>query len=296
MRHGLPSAAGALLFVAALAAAASLQVSSAKAWEFETGTNAAATPATSSPSSTAARKRGWSTAEEPVAGHSQDKRYFVEFRARNAASYGHMYVMYGEVNDRHEVIRSEIAGFFPAGDSRNCENCSVYNWTIGHVLPVPSEIGASDGDLEEQYVLARFRVWIDAAQYKRLVAYIKQRKANKAPWNAFLNNCVTFGRDVAVFLDLKVPFLMTVAPSVVMYPKDVVEALREANGVKKEQGPLKDAPGSLSAQAAPKMQAKGVRPPETATAATAEKAAPAAAASSSKKQLANQRDDASTIH
>jgi hypothetical protein len=301
MRYGLPSAAGALLFVAALAAAASLQVSSAKAWEFETGTNAAATPATSSPSSTAARKRGWSTAEEPVAGHSQDKRYFVEFRARNAASYGHMYVMYGEVNDRHEVIRSEIAGFFPAGDSRNCENCSVYNWTIGHVLPVPSEIGASDGDLEEQYVLARFRVWIDAAQYKRLVAYIKQRKANKAPWNAFFNNCVTFGRDVAVFLDLMVPFMMAVSPSVVMYPKDVVEALREANGVKKEQGPLKDAPGSVPEEGAPKMRAKAVQPAETATAekATTEKAAPAAA-SSSKKRLANQRDEgkvvSSTIH
>ena len=95
-------------------------------------------------------------------------RFFVEFRARNAASYGHMYVMYGEVNARREVIRSEIAGLFPAGDSRTCENCSVYYWTIGHVIPVPSEIGASDGDLEEQYVLARYRVWISAAQYARL--------------------------------------------------------------------------------------------------------------------------------
>jgi hypothetical protein len=117
--------------------------------------------------STAAQKKGWSTAEEPTAGSSSARRFFVEFRARNAASYGHLYVMYGEVNDRHEVIRSEIAGFFPAGDSRDCENCSAFNWTIGHVLPVPSEIGASDGDLEEQYVLARFRVWIDAAPMER---------------------------------------------------------------------------------------------------------------------------------
>ena len=107
------------------------------------------------------------------------KRYFVEFRARNAASYGHMYVMYGEVNARREIIRSETAGFFPAGDSRNCVNCSVYNWTIGHVLPVPSEIGASDGDLEEQYVLARFRVWIDAAQYQSLVAYIRGAESSQ---------------------------------------------------------------------------------------------------------------------
>jgi len=91
-------------------------------------------------------------------GHSAGKRYFVEFRARNAESYGHMYVMYGEVNERHEIIKSEIAGFFPAGDKQHCLNCSVTYWTMGHVLPVPSEIGASDGDLEEQYVLARYRV------------------------------------------------------------------------------------------------------------------------------------------
>ena len=149
-------------------------------------------------------------ASAPSNKYSPSHRFFVEFRARNAASYGHMYVMYGEVNERHEVIRSEIAGFFPAGDSRTCENCSVYNWTIGHVVPVASEIGASDGDLEEQYVLARYRVWIDAAQYKKLVAYIKQRKAHLGPWHAFLNNCVTFGRDVAVFLNLHVPPLMRI--------------------------------------------------------------------------------------
>ena len=102
-------------------------------------------------------------ASVPSNRYTPGKPFFVEFRARNAASYGHMYVMYGEVNQRREVIRSEVAGFFPAGDRRNCENCSIYNWTIGHVIPVASEIGASDGDLEEQYVLARYRVWVDAA-------------------------------------------------------------------------------------------------------------------------------------
>ena len=239
MRCGLPSTVSLLLFVAGLAGAASVEIPSAKAGSSTTQ----------------------ATAVEYSVNYSPARRYFVEFRARNAASYGHMYVMYGEVNDRHEVIRSEIAGFFPAGDRRDCENCSVYYWTIGHVLPVPSEIGASDGDLEEQYVLARFRIWIDAAQYKRLVAYIKRRKANKLPWNAFLNNCVTFGRDVAVFLNIKLPLLATISPTVVMYPKDLVEALAEANGVYKDQGPLKDAAGSLPVEATPKGEAKvGARP------------------------------------
>jgi hypothetical protein len=186
-----------------------------------------------------------SVQSKPSNEYSPGNHFFVEFRARSAQSYGHMYVMYGEANGRHEVIRSQVAGFFPAGDAQDCVNCSVYNWTIGHVLPVPSEIGVSDGDLEEQYVLARYRVWIDKAQYERLVAYIEHRKANKVPWNAFFSNCVTFGRDVAVFIGLKLPPLLAIAPSIVLYPQTLVEMLHDTNGGEEDQGPLKDAAGVL---------------------------------------------------
>jgi hypothetical protein len=205
---------------------------------------------------------------KPANQYSPKNRFFVEFRARNAASYGHMYVMYGEANARHEVIRSQIAGFYPAGDAQDCENCSVYFWTIGHVLPVPSEIGASDGDLEEEYVLARYRVWINQAQYQRLVAYIEHRKANKGLWNAIWANCVTFGRDVAVYIGLNVPLPFAIAPSVVLYPKTVVEMLRDANGGDKDQGPLKDAPGALPAEIAAGL---GAANPSSAKRTTAKK-------------------------
>jgi hypothetical protein len=205
--------------------------------------NADAVRKFSSPKSSPREAHGksWSTAEEPYIGVGVPQwRYFVEFRARNAASYGHMYVMFGEVNAHHEVVKSEIAGLFPAGDTRGCENCSIYYWSIGHVLPVPSEIGASDGDLEEQYILARFRVWIDADQYQRLSAYIRERKAQKGPWNALFANCAIFGRDVASFLDLK---MSPPAAMGILYPQGMVEAIREANGLKHEQLPLRDAAG-----------------------------------------------------
>ena len=240
------------------------------------------------------------TASVPSNEYSPSHRFFVEFRARNAASYGHLYVMYGEVNKRREVIKSDIAGFTPAGDTQTCENCSVYNWTIGHVIPVPSEIGPTDGDLEEKYVLARYRVWIDAAQYKRLVAYIKERKAHLGPWHALLNNCVTFGRDVAVFLNLKVPLIMRVAPSVLMYPKTVVELIRDANGGAKHEGPLKDAAGALPAEVVAKLHAKA-----STQAADASTAKPGATAisdekhASPKKRFANKPQDgkiSSAIH
>ena len=242
-------------------------------------------PALSSSGRNAVCNKAWSTAEEPYIGRGAPQwRYFVEFRARNAASYGHMYVMFGEVNARHEIIKSEVAGIFPAGDARGCENCSIYYWTIGHVLPVPAEIGASDGDLEEQYVLARFRVWADADQYKRLSAYIKERKVNKGPWNALFANCVIFGRDIASFLDLKMPPTATLA---LLYPKDMVEALREANGTKHEQLPLKDAPGSLPEESRTKTQVEIGAAESAAEKPDAKKAANVT--SSSQKRPANQR-------
>ena len=50
---------------------------------------------------------------KPANEYSPKNHFFVEFRARNAASYGHMYVMYGEANVRHEVIRSSDRWFHP---------------------------------------------------------------------------------------------------------------------------------------------------------------------------------------
>ena len=189
----------------------------------------------------AKRKAAASKASHQTARRSVPHRYFVEFRARNAASYGHMYVLYGRVNSREEIVESHIAGFFPAGDTRDCVNCSVFNWTIGHLFFVPSELGASDGDLEEKYVLARFRVWVTKNEYDRVVAYIKDREAHKPLWNALWKNCVDFGRDVAEFMHLKVPFFIW------LEPKDFVIALREDNGVHHTQLPLKDASNPLRA-------------------------------------------------
>jgi hypothetical protein len=173
---------------------------------------------------------------------SSYKPYFFEFRARAAASYGHMYVIYGQVNGRGEIIKSDIAGLHPAGDANNCDNCSVMTWTLGHLLFVPSETGASDGDLEEKYVTARYRVMVDAATYKKVSAHISKLKSETQVWHALLRNCVSFGNDIAGSLGLKTPTFIW------MEPKDYVEGLRDLNGGK-PQKPLRfAAPASASAE------------------------------------------------
>jgi hypothetical protein len=73
-----------------------------------------------------------------------------------------------------------------------------------------------------------------------------------------------------------------------MYPESVIKLLREANGVTKEQLPLKDAPGSLPPEVVSKLQAS------TAGETAAEKEAAAketTAAPHSKKRFASRRDE-----
>lgn len=165
--------------------------------------------------------------------------YFVEFRARAAASYGHMYVLYGQLNGQGEIVKSDIAGFHPKGDANDCENCSLVPWTVGHVLFVPSEIGASDGDLEEKYVTGRYRVMVDGATFKKVSAHVKRLKAEKPLWNALINNCVTFGNDIAVLIGLKTPSGVNL-----MKPEHYIESLRELNGGKPQKALRFAAPSS----------------------------------------------------
>jgi hypothetical protein len=152
-----------------------------------------------------------------------------------------MYVLYGQVNRRGEIIKSDIAGLHPAGDANNCANCSVVPWTLGHIFFVPSETGASDGDLEEKYVSARYRVMLDAATFKRVSAHISKLKAEKPMWNALWKNCVSFGNNIAGSIGLKTPTFIW------LEPKDYVEDLRQLNGGK-PQGPLKFAASSSVSQ------------------------------------------------
>src|SRR5262249_36846749 len=81
--------------------------------------------------------------------------YYVDFRARTAASYGHAFVWYGRADQK----QIEVAGLHPASES-------VVPYIIGHVLPVPSETGKSYGDLDDDYVTASYRVYMTEAEAK----------------------------------------------------------------------------------------------------------------------------------
>ena len=136
--------------------------------------------------------------------------YYVDFRARTAASYGHAFVWYGKTSQR----AVEVAGLHPAGDT--------LPYVLGHLMFVPSETGASYGDLDEQYLTASYRVYLNEADAKKVFAYIKHLQATSPVWNAETTNCTNFLGRIASFMGLKAPFHL-------VKPEEYVNQLKALN-------------------------------------------------------------------
>src|SRR5213080_2447993 len=139
--------------------------------------------------------------------------YYVDFRARTAASYGHAFVWYGRADQK----QIEIAGLHPATES-------VIPYILGHVIPVPSETGKSYGDLDDDYLTASYRVYMTEAEAKRVFAYIRHLQATSPLWNAATYNCIAFIQDIARYMGLRVP------GNHLLYPEDWVNGLKRING------------------------------------------------------------------
>ena len=80
--------------------------------------------------------------------------YYVDFRARTAASWGHAFVWYGKTSER----QVEVAGLTPAGDT--------LAYVVGYLTWVPSETGASYGDLDPEYLTAQLPRLLERAGRK----------------------------------------------------------------------------------------------------------------------------------
>jgi hypothetical protein len=159
-------------------------------------------PLESKPAPQSTRKPGSGSAKGP---------YYVDFRARTAASWGHAFVWYGKTSQR-EV---EVAGLTPAGDT--------LPYILGHLTWVPSETGASYGDLDPEYLTANYRVYLNEPDAKKVFAYIKKLQASSPLWNAQISNCNAFIGSIASFMGLKVPFRWH-------RPEDYVNNLKAMNG------------------------------------------------------------------
>ena len=144
-----------------------------------------------------------------------DHRAFIEFRARYALTYGHTYVVFGRLNEAGQAVNPEVAGLAPASTSE-------VPYMLGHFVPVPAEHGWSDGDLEEQYRSASWRVMLNESEYSDVVASIRKLQASSPVWQASVYNCNAFTGDIARAMGYKVP-------SRYLRPQQFITKLREMN-------------------------------------------------------------------
>ena len=147
------------------------------------------------------------------------KPYFVEFRARSALSYGHTFLVHGRVGQK--ITKKDVVGLHPATES------SV-PWMIGHIVPVVSETGASDGDYEDKYIIARYRVPLTEAEYKKTLATMRRMQASSPVWHAVLYNCNQFVGDIAQTMGLRAP------GNSLLMPKEYINTLKSINGARVE--------------------------------------------------------------
>ena len=151
------------------------------------------------------------------AARAPGKPYFVEFRSRTAASYGHTFVFYGRLGSGNRFATFKVAGLHPKGDDP-----AVY--MRGHMVPVPSETGVSYGDMDEQYLTARFCVTLTAAEYQKVEAAIRNLQRTKTTWHAPTYNCNSFAADIARAAGLD-------SPNPNMYlPQAFINRMADLNG------------------------------------------------------------------
>ena len=148
---------------------------------------------------------------KPQTGTTAKGPYYVDFRARTAASYGHAFVWFGKTSEE----QVEVAGLHPKGEEMA--------YMLGHLMWVPAETGASYGDLDVQYLTASYRVYLSEPDAKKVFAYIKHLQATSTLWNAETDNCTAFIGRIATFMGLKVPFHL-------QKPEGYVNELKAMNG------------------------------------------------------------------
>ena len=161
-------------------------------------------------------KRSGPGATSAAPSRESEKRHFIEFRSRYALSYGHSFVIFGRLDANGEMVNPQVAGLAPKSDDP-----SVY--VLGHFLPVPSSTGWTDGDLEEEYMTANWRVMLSKDQYEKVVAIIRKLQASAPVWHAALYNCNAFVADIARSMGYRTPFPW-------LRPRQFITTLREMNG------------------------------------------------------------------
>jgi len=139
--------------------------------------------------------------------------YFVDFRARRGALFGHTFIVYGRLDANGEPLGAEYAGNYPADGQ--------IGLIVGSVIPVRTIIGSVKGDLTDPATII-YRRRLTAAQFARLKATVRHVRATEHYWHLMFFNCNDIAVEATKSIGLR-------SPSPWLIPHAYVTALRAMN-------------------------------------------------------------------
>jgi hypothetical protein len=139
--------------------------------------------------------------------------YFVDFRARRGAVFGHTFVVYGRLGASGKPLDGEYAGNYPADGHLGL--------IVGSLIPVRTIIGSVNDDLRDPATII-YRRRLTAAQFARLKATVRHIKATEHYWHLMFFNCNDIAVEATKSIGLR-------SPSPWLIPHAYVAALRAMN-------------------------------------------------------------------
>jgi hypothetical protein len=141
------------------------------------------------------------------------EQYFVDFRARRGALFGHTFIVYGHLGAKGELRGVEYAGNYPTDGHLGL--------VVGSVIPVRTTIGPVQDDLTDPATII-YRRKLTAAQFAELKAGVRHLRATQRHWHLMFFNCNDLAVEVTKRIGLR-------SPSPWLIPHAYVTALREMN-------------------------------------------------------------------
>jgi hypothetical protein len=129
-------------------------------------------------------------------GRAAGEQYFVDFRARRGALFGHTFIVYGRLGAQGRLLDVAYAGNYPTHNQLGL--------IVGALIPVRTRIGAVKDDFTDIPTII-YRRRLNAAEFARLKAAVRHIRATEHYWHLGFYNCNDFAVEVASALGLRSP-------------------------------------------------------------------------------------------
>lgn len=124
---------------------------------------------------------------------------YIEFRTRltTLIPSGHMYIVFGRLDENGKPVTSHIIGLFPKG--------SLLGMYGGAVVSVPAQVKPYMLECSVSAVIDSWRISVSEDQYQAILSRARAKLAKPPLWNMFGYNCNHFAAEFGDLIGLRKP-------------------------------------------------------------------------------------------